>query len=92
MQKQEIRQATADRIRHLRKQRDMRQEELTLRAEINTVYYERREKCTTMDTLYKIAVGLEVPPPNLLRFDSPPSASEDMDAYMEQLIIKSANK
>lgn len=89
MQKQEIMQATADRIRQLRKQRDISQEELALRAGINTVYYgqiERGQKCPTVDTLYKIAVGLEVPLPDLLRFDAAPSASEDIDAYMEQLI------
>ena len=39
MQKQQIMQATADRIRHLRKQKDISQEELALRAGINTVYF-----------------------------------------------------
>ena len=89
MQKQQIMQATADRIRHLRKQKDISQEELALRAGINTVYYgqiERGQKCPTVDTLYKIAVGLEVPLPDLLRFDTPTTDSEDMNAYMEQLI------
>lgn len=89
MQKQEIMQATADRIRHLRKQREISQEELALRAGINTVYYgqiERGQKCPTVDTLYKIATGLEVPLPDLLRFDAVPPAYEDMNAYIEQLI------
>ena len=89
MRKQQIMQATADRIRHLRKQKDISQEELALRAGINTVYYgqiERGQKCPTVDTLYKIAVGLEVPLPDLLRFDTPTTDSEDMNAYMEQLI------
>ena len=91
MQKQQIMQATADRIRHLRKQKDISQEELALRAGINTVYYgqiERGQKCPTVDTLYKIAVGLEIPLPDLLRFDTPAVDSEntDMNAYMEWLI------
>lgn len=89
MQKQEIMQATADRIRHLRRQRDVSQEELALRAGINTVYYgqiERGQKCPTVDTLYKIAVGLEVPLPDLLRFDTPSTDVEDLSAYMERLI------
>jgi len=91
MQKQQIMQATADRIRHLRKQKGISQEELALRAGINTVYYgqiERGQKCPTVDTLYKIAVGLEIPLPDLLRFDIQAADSEDMDvnAYMEQLI------
>lgn len=82
-------QATADRIRRLRKQKDISQEELALRAGINTVYYgqiERGQKCPTVDTLYKIAVGLEVPLPDLVRFDVAQSPSEDTDAYMMQLI------
>ena len=73
MQKQQIMQATADRIRHLRKQKDISQEELALRAGINTVYFgqiERGQKCPTVDTLYKIAVGLEIPLPDLLRFNT----------------------
>ena len=89
MQKQEIMQATADRIRRLRKQRDISQEELALRAGINTVYYgqiERGQKCPTVDTLYKIAVGLEVPLPDLLRFDVQSTEPEELDAYMERLV------
>ena len=91
MRKQQIMQATADRIRHLRKQKDISQEELALRAGINTVYYgqiERGQKCPTVDTLYKIAVGLEIPLPDLLRFDGQTADSEDVDinTYMEQLI------
>ena len=89
MQKQEIMQATADRIRHLRRQRDISQEELALRSGINTVYYgqiERGQKCPTVDTLYKIAVGLDVPLPDLLRFDDPPTDMEDLNAYVERLI------
>lgn len=89
MQKQQIMQATADRIRHLRKLKDISQEELALRAGINTVYYgqiERGQKCPTIDTLYKIAVGLEVPLPDLLRFDMPSTTPEDLDAHLERLI------
>ena len=89
MRKQEIMQATADRIRYLRKQRDISQEELALRAGINTVYYgqiERGQKCPTVDTLYNIAAGLEVPLPDLVRFDATLSPSEDADAYIMRLI------
>ena len=63
----------------VRKQKEISQEELALRAGINTVYYgqiERGQKCPTVDTLYKIAVGLEVPLPDLLRFDTPATDSE----------------
>ena len=89
MQKQQIMEATAERIRRLRKQRDMSQEELALCAGINTVYFgqiERGQKCPTVDTLYKIAMGLEVPLPDLLRFDTAPSDIEDTDVYVVQLM------
>lgn len=89
MQKQQIMEATADRIRRLRKQRDISQEELALRAGINTVYFgqiERGQKCPTVDTLYKIAMGLEVPLPDLLRFDMAESDIEDTGAYIAQLM------
>lgn len=88
-QKQKVMQATAERIRHLRKQRDFSQEELALRSGINTVYYgqiERGQKCPTVDVLYRIASGLEIPLAELLRFDVSPPNFEDMTAYMEQLV------
>lgn len=88
-QKQQITQATARRIRSLRKQKEVSQEELALRAGINTVYYgqiERGQKCPTVDTLYKIAIALEIPLHDLLRFDSPPISSENVNTYVEQLI------
>ena len=53
------------------------------------MYYgqiERGQKCPTVDTLYKIAVGLEVSLPDLLRFDMPSTVPEDLDAYMERLM------
>lgn len=89
MQKQQIMQATAARIRYLRKQKDISQEELALRAGINAVYYgqiERGQKCPTVDTLYKIAVGLEVSLPDLLRIDAPSMDIENLSTYMERLI------
>ncbi len=90
-QKELVTKATADRIRYLRRQKDISQEELALRAGINTVYYgqiERGQKCPTVDTLYKIASGLEVPLPELLRFDMSSAEPDDMGAYIEQLIKK----
>ena len=56
------------------------QEELALRANINPAYYgqvERGLKCPTVDTLYKIALALEVPPSEFLRSDALPSYSAD---------------
>ena len=88
-QKQQIMRLTADRIRHLRRQRDMSQEELALRAGINTVYFgqiERGQKCPTVDTLYKIASGLGVSLSDLLRFDAAVSDSENTSAHVERLM------
>ncbi len=88
-QKEWIMKAVADKIRNLRRQKDISQEALALRSGINTVYYgqiERAQKCPTIDTLYKIASGLEVPLSELLRFDMPSAEADDMDAYMENVI------
>jgi len=88
-QKQWIMKATADRLRYLRRRKDLSQEELALRAGINPVYYgqiERGVKCPTVDTLYKIALGLEVPAADLLRFDTVSLEVEDTGAYVEQLM------
>lgn len=88
-QKQQIMTATAERIRYLRKQRDISQEELALRAGINTVYYgqiERGQKCPTVDTLYKISTALEIPLHSLLRFEPFPQTPGESDAYIMQLL------
>lgn len=71
-QKQQIMKVTAARIKYLRKKKGMSQENLALRSGINAVYYgqlERGLKCPTVDTLYKLSKGLEVPLPELLRFE-----------------------
>lgn len=88
-QKRQIVQATASRIRLLRKQRDISQEELALRSGINAVYFgqlERGEKCPTVDTLYKISKGLEVPLPELFRFESSYPISENKNERVAALI------
>ncbi len=96
-QKKWITQATAVRIWKLRKQKDLSQEELALRAGINTVYYgqlERGQKCPTIDTLYKIATGLQISIPELLSFDIPSINADDTGVYkninehIEQLLQK----
>ncbi len=92
-----ITQVTAARIRKLRKQKDLSQEELALRAGINTVYYgqlERGQKCPTIDTLYKIATGLQISIPELLSFDVSSTNAGNTGTYksinehIEQLLRK----
>lgn len=71
-QRKQITIATAQRIKFLRIQKNMSQEELAFRSGVNAVYYgqlERGLKCPTIDTLYKISRGLEIPLPELLYFE-----------------------
>lgn len=53
-----------ERIRDFRVLRGLSQESLALSSEINPTYLgrlERGEKCPTVDTLYKISLGLKIP-------------------------------
>ena len=52
------------RIRAFRTSRKMSQEELALAAELTPAYLgrvERGEKCPSVDTIYKISLGLNIP-------------------------------
>lgn len=72
-QKKQITMAVAARIRQLRLERGLSQEEVSLTASINPAYYgqvERGLKCPTIDTLYKISLALGVSLPELVRFNS----------------------
>ena len=72
-QKKMVTMATAEKIRYYRRQKGMSQEELALKANLNPAFFgqvERGLKCPTVDTLYKIAKALEIPLPELVRFDS----------------------
>lgn len=71
-QKREITQAVGNRIRYFRRLQSISQEDLALRANLNPAYFgqvERGLKCPTIDTLYRIAKGLGVSLPELLRLD-----------------------
>ncbi len=57
------------RIRELRRERRMSQEALAFSSDMHPAYLgkiERGEKCPTIDTLYKICVGLKIPLSELL--------------------------
>ena len=80
--------AVAARIKYFRHLRSMSQEELALRANINPAYYgqvERGLKCPTIDTLYKIALALEVSPAEFLRSDALPGYTADSQRLRELL-------
>lgn len=95
-QKKEIMDTVAARIKYLRRTKDLSQEDLALRANINPAYFgqvERGLKCPTIDTLYKIAKALEVPPAELLRSDTLSNYSDDHSQRMKALLARvPANK
>ena len=71
--KQEITKKTGERIRFLRNQKRLSQEELAFNAGINPAYIghiERGLKCPTIDTLNKICSALEVSLSYFFDFDS----------------------
>ncbi len=77
--------ATAAQIRYYRRLRNMSQEELALKANLNPAYFgqiERGLKCPTIDTLNKISKALEISLPELFRFNS---SSEYAADYLERL-------
>lgn len=88
-QKREITEAVAGRIKYFRRIKELSQEELALRANINPAYYgqvERGLKCPTIDTLYKIACAMEISPAELLRTDSLPFYMEDQSQRIKDLL------
>lgn len=90
-QKQEITAAVAARIRYFRRLKGFSQEELALKAGLNPAYFgqvERGLKCPTVDTLYKIAKALEVPLPELLRFDTSSNCSEENLERLKDLLSR----
>ena len=90
-QKKEITAAVAARIKYFRHVRNLSQEDLALRANINPAYFgqvERGLKCPTIDTLYKISQALEVPLPELLRTDALPSNTEERDQEIKELLAR----
>ncbi len=90
-QKRLITKAAAARIRTLRRAKNISQEQLALRANLNPAYLgqiERALKCPTLDTLYKIATALDVPLWDLLRLDNhfDPCASQERLAALLQRV------
>lgn len=85
-QKKEITLATAQQIRYYRQLKNMSQEELALRAELNPAYLgqlERGLKCPTIDTLYRIAGALSLSLSELLSFDNESSAAMNFAKQIE---------
>ena len=69
IEREQISYKIGERIRQFRVKRGMSQEALAYASEINPTYLgrlERGEKCPTVDTLYKISLGLKLPLHELL--------------------------
>ena len=67
-----ISRAIGDRIREFRTLKKMSQEELAFESDIHPAYLsklERGEKCPTIETIYKISIGLKIPMHELMNFD-----------------------
>lgn len=67
-----VHQQVADKIREIRKSRDISQERLALKVDLNRAYIgyiERGERKPSVDTLEKIAKGLGVKLFELFKFD-----------------------
>lgn len=79
IEREKISYKIGERIRSYRLLRDMSQEALAFSSEINPTYLgrlERGEKCPTVDTLYKISMGLKLPLSELLDFSCEPEPTQ----------------
>lgn len=88
-QKKMVTMATAERIRYYRRQKGMSQEELALKANLNPAFFgqvERGLKCPTVDTLYKIARAMNIPLPELVRFESSFTTDEETIGRFKDII------
>ena len=90
-QKKIVTMATAARIRYYRHQKGMSQEELALKANLNPAFFgqvERGLKCPTVDTLYKIACAMNVPLPELVRFESSSNTDEETIGRFKDIVSR----
>lgn len=79
IEREQISYKIGERIREFRVLRGMSQEALAYASEINPTYLgrlERGEKCPTIDTLYKISLGLKLPLHELLDISAAPEPTQ----------------
>ncbi|MEI8172724.1 MAG: helix-turn-helix transcriptional regulator [Deltaproteobacteria bacterium] len=88
-----VRRLIGDRIRQLRKERGLSQEKLGFKAELHYTHIgaiERGEKNWSIDTLIKLAKGLNVEIPELFNFPMPLADVEKMKhSLIENINISS---
>lgn len=67
----DIKKAFGNRLRELRKQKELPQDKLAAKAGLNPSYVgfiERAERNPTLETIYKLSVALNVPIKELFKF------------------------
>jgi len=80
-----------ERIREFRTKQNLSQEELAFAAGIHSAYIgkvERGEKCPTIETLYKISIGLKLPLNRLVDIDSETVLSESDSMYRIKKVLE----
>lgn len=99
MKKQtEISVVLGNRLRHLRKEKGLTQEEIAEKADMNAKYYaqvERGQRNATIGSLQKISVALEVSLEDIFRFphnSKLPDTDEELVALVIKLILKGSKK
>ena len=78
------------RLREMRTQKGISQENLALSAELHPTYIgrlERGEKCPTIDTIYKLAKALEVPIIDLFDIPTGTRACDTSAMYRIETVI-----
>ena len=90
-QKRMITLATAEKIRYYRHQKNLSQEEVALKANLNPAFFgqvERGLKCPTVDTLYKIATAMNVPLSELVRFGVAQNSEEENLGRLKEIAAR----
>jgi transcriptional regulator with XRE-family HTH domain len=89
----ELIKSLGERIRYLRKQKNLSLEKLGELADIHTNYVgaiERGEKNITIESLIKISIGLEVTLEELFRYIEPMDKEDDLNSIVQILSNRSS--
>ena len=90
---EDVKRLIGDRIRQLRKERGLSQEKLGYESELHCTHIgsiERGQKNWSIDTLIKVAKGLNVEVSDLLNFPMPPADAKKMKKLLVEDISTSS--
>lgn len=91
--KSELVQTIGERIRRIRKELDLSQEQLAERSGLHTNYVgqvERGEKNVTLETLEKVVTGLDISLEELFRYVGPMKQKDTLSQIIELLVERPA--